>query len=701
LEDLLSGTEERDGPERDYELSVPDEVTVVPSNSTQNLDQIRAMARQRGYSPDEIEQKLVAAGLTSAPEPTGFGGQLAHGAGVIGRSAVQGLGNMASMPFGLAGMAYQGMTGNQPPAMLQGNMGTNAANAMGLPQYQGAGERMLGAAGENAIGGALLPGGAAMGRMALGGAAGLAGQGAAEAGAGPMGQMAASAAAGMGLPVTGMILSGAIRSALAGSASRRAAAQETMALIQAGDPKAAVTLGQVAEGGAARTIEGGLKNIPGTGSVFQRTLDKQATEMGERVEKVASKMGPPAAKEVVGAAVQRGIEQGFIPNFKAKSAELYERVYSMVPPTSPVTPTATTRLMVKQNDLMGMAGELSDDITNPKFAKILGDLDKAAEAGGGTVPFEVIKELRSRLGAMLSGDELIADINLRDVKRLYGTLTEDMGAAVQKTGGTPATQAWNRANTFVKAGHERIDKILQPLVSKRTPEQAMSALMSGTKEGATALRSTLRSLDPASAGLVRSNVLRQLGRMPDETFSPELFLRKLDGLAPTAKAALFDGEEQVGTGLLSLAKTAEARKAAGKVMFNPSGTAQNTAFFAILNGMSKIGISGAGALVGQQVGGGLGAMAGAMGAPLLTAAAANQLAERVFTNPRMINWLVRQTKIPFGAMQQELAILAKDATKWGPEDKQTAMDLVGAMAKMDWRTVLLGQAAADATAQRR
>jgi hypothetical protein len=676
-------------------------VTVVPSNSTQNLDQIRAMARQRGYSPDEIEQKLVAAGLTSAPEPTGFGGQLAHGAGVIGRSAVQGLGNMASMPFGLAGMAYQGMTGNQPPAMLQGNMGTNAANAMGLPQYQGAGERMLGAAGENAIGGALLPGGAAMGRMALGGAAGLAGQGAAEAGAGPMGQMAASAAAGMGLPVTGMILSGAIRSALAGSASRRAAAQETMALIQAGDPKAAVTLGQVAEGGAARTIEGGLKNIPGTGSVFQRTLDKQATEMGERVEKVASKMGPPAAKEVVGAAVQRGIEQGFIPNFKAKSAELYERVYSMVPPTSPVTPTATTRLMVKQNDLMGMAGELSDDITNPKFAKILTDLDKAAEAGGGTVPFEVIKELRSRLGAMLSGDELVADINLRDVKQLYGTLTEDMAAAIHKAGGAPATRAWSRATQFTKAGHERIDKILQPLVSKKAPEQAFTALMSGTKEGATALRTTLQSLDAGSAGLVRSNVLRQLGRMPDETFSPELFLRKLHGLAPTARAALFEGTGTVGDDLSALAKTAEARRAGGKVMFNPSGTAQNTAFFAMLNGLSRLGVSGVGALAGQQVGGGLGAGAGAVAAPLLTAAAANQLAERVFTNPRMVGWLVRQTKIPFGAMQQELAILAKDATKWGPDDRQTAMDLVGAMGHMDWRSVLLGQAAADATAQRR
>jgi hypothetical protein len=201
--------------------------------------------------------------------------------------------------------------------------------------------------------------------------------------------------------------------------------------------------------------------------------------------------------------------------------------------------------------------------------------------------------------------------------------------------------------------------------------------------------------------LVRGHVLRQLGKLPDETFSPELFLRKLHGLAPTARAALFESDPITGVGLSTLAKTAEARKAAGKVMFNPAGTAQNNAFFAMLNGLSRLGVSGVGALAGQQVGGGLGAGAGAVAAPLLTAAAANQLAERVFTNPRMVNWMVRQTKIPFGAMQQELAILAKDAVKWGPDDRQTAMDLVGAMGHMDWRSVLLGQAAADATAQRR
>jgi hypothetical protein len=470
-----------------------------------------------------------------------------------------------------------------------------------------------------------------------------------------------------------------------------------MDLIQAGDPNAAVTLGQVAEGGAARTIEGGLRNIPGSGRVFQKTLEKQAEEMGKRVEKTASKIGPSAHREVIGARAQGAIEEGFIPNFKAKAEELYKRVYSLVPETAPVTPTSSTILMAKQNDIMGMARELSDDITNPKFASILEHLGQAAESGGGTVPFGVMKELRSRLGAMLSGDELVAEINLRDVKRLYQALTEDMATAVQKQGGAAATNAWNRANAFTRTGHDRIEKVLQPLISQKKPEQAFTALMSGTKEGATALRSTLQSLDPGARGLVRSNVLRQLGRMPDETFSPELFLRKLHGLAPTARAALFEGAGGIGDDLTALAALAEARKAAGKVMFNPSGTAQNTGFFAVLNALARLGPAGVSAAAGGSAGGAVGAAAGAVGSVV----AAHQLAERVFTSPKAISWLLRQTKVPYGAMRQELAILAKDSQKWGPADRDVGMELASTLSQMDWRTILMGGAAADATSVRR
>jgi hypothetical protein len=51
-------------------------------------------------------------------------------------------------------------------------------------------------------------------------------------------------------------------------------------------------------------------------------------------------------------------------------------------------------------------------------------------------------------------------------------------------------------------------------------------------------------------------------------------------------------------------------------------------------------------------------------------------------------------------MGQELALLAKDSQKWGTADRQIAQDLSGTLSHMDWRSILLAQSAADATASR-
>jgi hypothetical protein len=285
-------------------------------------------------------------------------------------------------------------------------------------------------------------------------------------------------------------------------------------------------------------------------------------------------------------------------------------------------------------------------------------------------------------------------------------LSADMDAAVLKTAGPAGMAATKRANDFYKQGMDKIEKVYQPILDKKIPQQAWSALMSGTKEGATVLRTTLQGLDAEGQGLVRSNMMRRLGQMDDGSFSPELYLRSLNKLAPTSQAAMFEGTGKFGEQSLALAKIADLRRQQGRVMFNPSGTAQNVAFHGIVNGLAglaKTAIAGApaGAAAGGAIGGPIGAAVGAAVGPIGTAIAAHQLAERVFTNPRMVNWMVRQTRIPFGAMNQEIAILAKDAQKWGPADKETAMEFVKAMTSMDWRSILLGQAAADATAQRR
>lgn len=663
------------------------------TDSTQ-VEALRALARSRGYSEQEIQSKLEGAGLVQ-PAGSSLGQQFMHGAGAIGRMGVAGLGNLASLPFGAAGAAYQAATGNQPPAMLQGHQGTAAADQLGLPQYQGAGERILGAAGENAVMSAVLPG-ASAGMAALGAGAGAAGQGAAEAGASPLGQMAASAAVGMGLPAIGMLTAGGIRAMLAGSASRRQAAEETLALMRGGDPNAAVSLGQVTQGGVARSVQGALKNFPGAAVTINNSAALQDQQMGKRAGRIADELSPYGTPATAGAALQRGLTEGYLPNFRTASKQLYNRAYNFVPPETPVKTPGMAAMAAQQNDLAAAQRPLSDHtVTDPYVSRILEDYAATVEANPAGVRFDVLKGIRSRLGSLLDGSDLAPGINLRDVRHLYGVMSSDMRGAIAEKG-PEAVAAWDKADQFYKMNMDKIEHILQPLVNKDTPERAFNALFSGSKDGATVLQATMGSLSPVERGIIQSAAIRRMGLAnpsaqdaSSEAFSSETFLTNWGKIAPESRTALFNGADpRTVNNLNLLAKAAEARRKAGRVFNQTSGTAPNTALWSILVGLPT---SLAGIATGNS------AMAATGLAPAAAAASAN-VAARMFTNPRMIDWMVKQTKVPFAALTRQLAILAKDSQKWPAADRDIAQEVSGALGNVDWRSVLLAQAATDQTA---
>jgi hypothetical protein len=84
-------------------------------------------------------------------------------------------------------------------------------------------------------------------------------------------------------------------------------------------------------------------------------------------------------------------------------------------------------------------------------------------------------------------------------------------------------------------------------------------------------------------------------------------------------------------------------------------------------------------------------------APLAGAGVAN-IAAKAFTSPRILKWLVGTTKVPFGAMAQQLALLAKQSQKWSDEDKEIADGLVSHLGGIDWNQILTAQAVADGLA---
>lgn len=646
------------------------------------------------YGYQELANQVMATPGQGADGGNGLLEQLGLAVGRTGRAITTGLESLVRMPSNLVaaggGLLLNKTAGPGAAAafqqIAQQNMGAGppvVADQLGLPEYAPGAQTVLGRAAEGAVAGAPFGGVGALAGAMGGGAS----ETAAQMGAGPGGQMVAGLAGGVVVPTFMAGTAGAIRQALAGSAAKRAAARESQSILNAAAGGDVATLGQITKGGAGATIQGALRNLPGAGQRLGAAFERQTEGLAQQAERIGTRLSPRGSPTTAGRAIQRGIEEGFLPTFRAQSKQLYDRAFRLVPENAPVVPLRT-RLLFNEINASPSASQVFSGLDNPQIRTWADELANALDQNPQGIPFAVIKDFRSRLGEMLSGADLV-DAPLRDIKRLYGAVSDDMQGAIAQHGGREGLQAWQRASKYWKAGSDRIENVLQPIVDKRTPELAFNAIMSGSKEGATILRSTLRSLGPSERRLVAATVLKNIGKASPgaqdaagSVFSPERFLTNWSRFAPEARSALFEGiDPRVTQDLNQLAKAAEIIKSSSKVMANPSGTAQNNAFWAIVSGI------GTGAMFGGVKGAATGAAVG--GGPYLAA--------RMFTSPKMVHWLVGTTKMPYGALMGQLPRLAKEAQAWSAEDRDIANDFVRHMSNIDWPMMITVKALTDAT----
>ena len=281
-------------------------------------------------------------------------------------------------------------------------------------------------------------------------------------------------------------------------------------------------------------------------------------------------------------------------------------------------------------------------LVNPKVASIRQALQSDLGQNGTALPYSTLSDLRSRVGEMLTGSDLTTDIPRAQVKRLYGGLSQDLQGAAQAAG-PDAVAAFNRANTYYRAGMNRMDVLSNVLDRNGGPEAIYNAALSGTKSGATQLRSITRSLDPDQQGVLAATVFKRMGQATagaqnaaGDVFSPETFLTNWNRMSPEAKSALFDRFPDLQDQASNLATVGENLKAGSKVFRNASGTGaaeqQTHTIRDVLIG-SLLSGEGGHMLMGPH---GLALAA----APLAAAGGANLLA-RGMTSPTMVDWAAR------------------------------------------------------------
>lgn len=658
---------------------------------------------------------LSTAKPVTPDEPRSMGDQFLRQLGLTARAGAQGVGNVLSLPGTVLDAITHAIdaTGVLPEKLPKFNSSEAVGNLLtkaGLPQPENKTERivqdavgaMAGAGGQAAAAGQIAKAGAGLVRpiaeqlaaapglqIASGATGGGAGSIARESGAGPVGQLAATVLGGA-VPSVGQVAgSSAVRGLLRGGEDGRLKTADNLDTFSAAGTTP--TVGQATESRASRLAETMMAKTPGSAGVMANKATQQAQDIGSKVGDLADSLTLKSGSAPAGRAIKQGIEGagGFVDLFKAKQQQLYDKLDQYIPPdtqipatnvlakldeiTKPIHGAEQTSALLQTPKVGTIGAALSKDVagkpSQPILSNLLGPDGKPIITGQtlaqpNGIPYQALKELRSAIGAKITSPSLTDDIPTAQWKQLYGALSQDMKGAAQ-TAGPEAEKAFNQANSYTKAGHARIENVLQPVVGKADPEDIFRAATSGMQEGASTIQGVMKSLPDASQRSVAATVLNRMGiaqaakqDATGEVFSPETFLTNWNKMTPDSKTALFSRYGLNFTDNLDkIADVASNLRTGSKIFSNPSGTE------AALT--SKLGIAGIiyGTLFGHP--GTAAALAGGMGG-------ANLGAKYLMTNPAFVNWLAQSTTTSKGTLPAQINLLEQLSAKQ-PKDQGDAM----------------------------
>lgn len=499
--------------------------------------------------------------------------------------------------------------------------------------------------------------------------------GAREAGASPGVQIAAGLAGGLApgaVPYSG---GAALRYMLRGGEEGRQAMAGPLSAPSKGSIRggtladfAAVgarpSVGQATGNRRTQGLESLLSGAPTSTGRMATFAEGQANDIGQGLQARANTLYPNASAERAGLAVDRGV-QGFTGNVKAQRNALYAKADQLIPQGS-ISPLQQTwnalRDLTRPNP---GAPATTAAMVNPKIAGLFKTVgEDLARNGGKGLPYETVKDIRSRIGRELSDFALTTDKPTAEYKRLYAALSQDMEAAA-KAAGPAAEAAAKRANNYFRASQQRLE-VLERVVDKAGgPERIYQAALSGTKDGATTLRAVMRSLPKESQQALTAAVIKRLGlatkgnqNAEGSQFSAQTFLTNWNGLSAEARGALFGPHQQTNAKFVAdmdkIARVADRIRTGSKVFANPSGTANRAAALSYWLSLAGAAGTGQGQVAATIAAGGIGA---------------NGVA-RAMTNPRFVNWLARSTDMPTSVLPQQALVLKRIAA----EDDNEAID---------------------------
>lgn len=315
------------------------------------------------------------------------------------------------------------------------------------------------------------------------------------------------------------------------------------------------------------------KNVPFAGDPLTKATERSLAQLGGKADEVATGFGG-ASVASAGATARASITDWVGPGSKARVTELYDKVDNLV------NPNVTTELnSTKQTvfDIVSRRANMGDETAGKAADFVSGSI--LNKPGG--LNYQGVKDLRTRIGEMLNGGILPEGWSQGELKRLYGSLTDDLGAAVKAAGGPRASAAFERANRFNRAVNER-RKSLAKIVgangdvpAEQVFERLAAMASSSSRADVHRLAQARKVMDPNEWNEVASAVIGRLGRDAEGNFSPQRFVTAWGKMSDGGKSMLFrsGGKSDLANYLDDIATISSRWKDLQKFS-NPSGTGQ-------------------------------------------------------------------------------------------------------------------------------
>ena len=406
-----------------------------------------------------------------------------------------------------------------------------------------------------------------------------------------------------------------------------------------------------------------LGGLPTAEGVVSRFAERQSQDIGKGLDRIANSLSRNPSAENAGRAIEQGAET-FRQNIGAVRKALYWQVDKHIPRGTSVPLTDTWKTMVSLTTPVQGAEATTGALINPVIAKMRENLAADVARGGGRIPYEALKALRTRIGEELDVSVLQQDKATRQYRELYAALSRDMEAAA-KAQGPAAERAARRANTFTRVSSERLEDVRRVIDKNGGPEAIYNAAMNGTRDGGTTIRKVMQSIDRSQQRAVTAAFLRRMGMAnpsaqdsTGEAFSARTFLTNWNKVSPEAKRALFDRHgPQFSEDMDRIARVADNIDKGAQVYRNPSGTG------------NRLGAIGYVVALAQSLGHGASTGNWWPAAGVAGGGVAGYSTAQALTNPKVVRWLANTTRFPTEAnVVAQIQTLRQIGEKDGDED---------------------------------